>query len=53
MSPSQHADSYFGLIEDLEKLFGMPIDLVEPGSIANPFFRQVVEQTQVVLYEAA
>jgi predicted nucleotidyltransferase len=53
MSPAQHADSYFGLMEDLEKLFGMPIDLVEPGPIRNPFFRQVVEETQVVLYEAA
>lgn len=53
MSPAQHADSYFGLIEDLEKLFGMSIDLVEPGPIANPFFRRVVEETQVVLYEAA
>jgi predicted nucleotidyltransferase len=53
MPPAQHADSYFGLMEDLEKLFGMSIDLVEPGPIRNPFFRQVVEETQVVLYEAA
>jgi len=53
MPPAEHADSYFGLMEDLEKLFGMSIDLVEPGPIANPFFKQVVEETQVVLYEAA
>ena len=53
MPPAQHADSYFGLMEDLENLFGMPIDLVEPGPIRNPFFRQVVEETQVVLYGAA
>ena len=53
MPPVQHADSYFGLMEDLENLFGMPVDLVEPGPIRNPFFRKVVEETQVVLYEAA
>jgi len=53
MSPVQHADNYFGLMEDLQKLFGMPIDLVETAPIRNPFFRQAVEETQVVLYEAA
>ncbi|MBI4552772.1 MAG: nucleotidyltransferase domain-containing protein [Candidatus Latescibacteria bacterium] len=53
MSPVQHADSYFGLMEDLQQLFGMPIDLVEPGPIRNPYFRKAVEETQVVLYETA
>jgi hypothetical protein len=53
MSPAQHADSYFGLLEDLEKLFRLPVDLVEPGPIRNPYFRQAIEQTRVLLYEAA
>ena len=44
---------YFGLIEDLERLLGCPIDLVEPGPITNPFFRESLEQSQVVLYAAA
>jgi len=52
MSPSEHADAYFGLQEDLEKLLGVPVDLVEPGPIRNPHFRQIIEQTQVVLYKA-
>lgn len=52
MSPIQHADNYFGLMEDLHRLFGMSIDLVEMGPIRNPFFRQAVAETQVVLYEA-
>jgi hypothetical protein len=38
---------------DPSMLFGVPIDLVEMGSIRNPFFRQAVATTQVVLYEAA
>ncbi|HEX9867362.1 MAG TPA: nucleotidyltransferase domain-containing protein [Candidatus Tectomicrobia bacterium] len=53
MLPAPHADSYFGLIEDLHRLFGMPIDLLEPGSIRNPSFRQAIAETQVSLYDAA
>ena len=53
MSPVQHADSYFGLMEDLEQLFGVPVDLIELEPIRNPFFREVVAETQEVLYEAA
>ena len=53
MSPAEHAEAYFGLQEDLEKLFGAPVNLVEPGPIRNPYFRQAIERTQVVLYEAA
>ena len=51
--PAQHADNYFGLQEDLERLFGVPVELVEPGPIRNPFFRQAIEETQVQLYVAA
>jgi hypothetical protein len=51
--PAQHADNYFGLQEDLERLFGLPVELVEPGPIRNPYFRQAIEKTQVQLYVAA
>lgn len=47
------ADNYFGLIEDLQRLCGVHVDLVKPGPIRNPCFRQAIEQTQVMLYEAA
>ncbi len=53
LTPSQHADSYFGLQEDLEQLLGLPVDLVEPGPIRNPYFKRAVEETQVLLYAAA
>ena len=42
-SPAQHADNYFGLQEDLERLYGLPVELVEPGPIRNPYFRQAIE----------
>ncbi len=53
LSPAQHADSFFGLQEDLQALFGAPVDLVERGPIRNPYFREAVERTEVLLYEAA
>jgi predicted nucleotidyltransferase len=53
MSPVQHADNYFGLMEDLQKLFHVSVDLVELAPIRNPFFRQAVAETEEVLYEAA
>jgi uncharacterized protein len=53
LSPAVHADSYFGLQEDLEELFGRSVDLVEPGPIRNPYFRQAVESTRVLVYVAA
>ncbi|HMD86261.1 MAG TPA: nucleotidyltransferase domain-containing protein [Terriglobia bacterium] len=51
--PAQHSDNYFGLQEDLERLFGVPVELVEPGPIHNPYFQQAIEKTQVQLYVAA
>ena len=53
MSPVEHADNYFGLMEDLQKLFDVPVDLIELAPIRNPFFRQAVAETEEVLYEAA
>ena len=51
--PREHADCYFGLLEDMEGLLGMPVDLVEEKPVKNPFFIQMVEQTRVLLYAAA
>lgn len=53
MPVREYADHYFGLMEDLERLFRAPIDLVEARPLKNPYFRQSVEQTKRVLYEAA
>jgi predicted nucleotidyltransferase len=53
MPPPEHAESYFGLAEDLEALFGRPVDLIEPSAIRNPFFRQAVEENEVLVYAAA
>lgn len=46
------ADRYFGLLESLQELFGRPVDLVVASAIDNPYFRQAVERTKMLLYAA-
>ncbi len=47
-----YADSYFGLLEDLERLLDGPVELVVDSAIRNPFFRRSVERTSTPIYEA-
>lgn len=47
-----YADAYFGLLEALERLFGKPVDLVVGAAIKNPYFRQSLEATRTLVYEA-
>jgi predicted nucleotidyltransferase len=44
MLPAEHAEQYFGLAEDLERLLNRPVDLVEPEPIRNPYFRKSLEE---------
>lgn len=46
------ADQYFGLLEGLQKLFQRRIDLVTEHSIRNPYFKNAVDQTRILLYAA-
>ena len=52
LAAGQHADAYFGLLEDLEHLFGRPVDLVVDSAIKNPYFRQAVESSKMLVYAA-
>ncbi len=49
MSPQEHAEAYFGLLEDLESLFGRRVDLLELGAVRNPCLRQEIEERQETL----
>ena len=51
-APVEHAECYFGLLEDLQRLFERPIDLVENGAVENPYFLRDVESSRRVLYAA-
>jgi len=49
MTPRQHAESYFGLLEDLEDLFGRRVDLVEIGAVRNPYLRREIDEQKQIL----
>lgn len=53
MSPESHAAAYFGLLDDLEGLFGRRVDLVEIGAVRNPYLRRSIEEEQETVYAAA
>lgn len=52
MPPAQHADSYFGLWEELEELLGASVDLIEAAPIRNPYFLESLQATKETLYVA-
>jgi len=52
LPPGSYADAFFGLMEDLERLFGAPVDLVAARAVRNPYFRESVERTKALLYAA-
>jgi len=45
-------DAYFGLKEDLEGLFGRPVDLVMADAVRNPYFQASALATAEELYAA-
>jgi hypothetical protein len=52
LTPANAGDRYFGLLAELEDLFGRKIDLISDTAVRNPYFRQVIDQTRVSLYAA-
>ena len=48
-----YANRYFGLLEELEAIMGMPVEIIEEDAVANPYLRAEFAATRVVLYEAA
>jgi predicted nucleotidyltransferase len=53
LRPIRRAECYFGLLQDMEQLFGRPIDLVDVAAVRNPYFAQAVAASQEPIYEAA
>lgn len=50
-SPADYTDNYFGLANELERLFQRRVDLVTERAVRNPYFRQVIEATRQPVYE--
>lgn len=48
----QYADAYFGLQEELAKLFGRHVDLVVASAVKNPYLREGIARSRTLLYAA-
>ena len=48
--PFSYSDSYFSLKNQLENLFHRHIDLLEQKAIKNPYLKQQIDQTKVLIY---
>lgn len=45
-------DTYFGLKDALEQLFGRSVDLVSIGAVKNPYIRASIERSRQLVYAA-
>jgi predicted nucleotidyltransferase len=43
-------DIYVGLRDDLERIAGRSVDMIEVDAVRNPYLREEYDRTQVVLY---
>lgn len=46
------ADAYFGLREELCRLFQREVDLVSVAAVKNPYLRSAIERSKELLYAA-
>ena len=53
MSPAEHMQNYFGLLEALEALFRRRVDLVELAAVRNPSILDSIVKSRVPIYIAA
>lgn len=44
--------NFFSLKANLESLLGREVDLVESDAISNPYFKEELEETKLLLYES-
>jgi len=52
LKPGEHADTYFGMLEELQDLFQCHIDLVEIKAVKNPYFLESVNKNRKEIYAA-
>lgn len=45
-------DAFFGLKEELEALFGRPVDLLTSRPVRNPYLRESIDRSRQTLYAA-
>jgi hypothetical protein len=49
---NEYADTYFGLLEELQRLFRRDVDLVVARSVKNPCLIESIQKSRTLLYAA-
>jgi predicted nucleotidyltransferase len=52
LQPAEYADAYFGLLEELQRIFRRNIDLVVARSVRNPYLLESIQRSRALLYAA-
>ena len=52
LPPADYADAWFTLREELERLFGKPIDLISSQAVENPYFAESISQSRATVFAA-
>lgn len=47
---NNYADNFFELYHALKSLFGRDVDLVDESSVKNPYFKEELEETKLMIY---
>ena len=50
LPPARFADAFFVLKQDLESLFGRPVDLLTEATIDNPYLRRRIDAERQTVY---
>jgi len=50
MTPPEHADAYFGLLEELEETFDRNVDLLEEKTIKNAYLKKSIDESGILIY---
>ena len=50
--PLEYADSYFAVKFALEKMLNHPVDLLENKALKNPFLKESIDKSKVLIYGA-
>ena len=48
--PIEYSENYFDLKFELEKILNRQIDLLESKAIRNPFLKESIDKTKVLVY---
>lgn len=52
MPPTELADAYFGLLDELRSIIALPVDLVMHDAIRNAYVRASIDRDRRMLYAA-